>query len=146
MSGGVLIAAGGTFLTVLCICYILLIIANWKIFTKAGEAGWKSIIPIYNVYIMYKIVGLSFLTWLILPAVASGILSCIGAEGSTLQLVCSFISGIIMLVVGIVYSNKLAKAFGKGTGFTVGLILLPNIFTLILGFGSSEYDSSVTAE
>jgi hypothetical protein len=35
----------------------------WKIFEKAGEAGWKSIIPIYNVYIMYKIVGMKNWFW-----------------------------------------------------------------------------------
>jgi hypothetical protein len=38
----------------------------WKIFEKAGEAGWKSIIPIYNVYIMYKIVGMKNWFWYIL--------------------------------------------------------------------------------
>ena len=34
---------------------------------------------------------------------------------------------------------KLARAFGKGTGFAVGLILLPSIFYMILGFGDSVY-------
>ena len=38
---------------------ILTIIANWKIFTKAGEKGWKSLIPIYNTIILFKIAGLS---------------------------------------------------------------------------------------
>ena len=32
------------------IFYILQVIAYWKIFTKAGEEGWKSIIPIYNYF------------------------------------------------------------------------------------------------
>jgi hypothetical protein len=45
---------------------IVSIIAMWKIFEKAGEAGWKSIIPIYNVYIMYKIVGMKNWFWYIL--------------------------------------------------------------------------------
>lgn len=39
------------------IFYILQVIAYWKIFTKAGEEGWKSIIPIYNGYVQYR------LTW-----------------------------------------------------------------------------------
>jgi hypothetical protein len=47
---------------------ILAIVAMWKIFTKAGEAGWKSIIPIYNVYIMYKIVGMKNWFWYTLIA------------------------------------------------------------------------------
>jgi|GEM_PF-4907044 len=33
------------------------IIASWKIFAKAGEPGWASLIPIYNTYAMIKIVG-----------------------------------------------------------------------------------------
>ena len=39
--------------------YVALVVAQWKIFVKAGEEGWKSIIPIYNVIILYKISGLS---------------------------------------------------------------------------------------
>ena len=34
-----------------------MIVALWKIFTKAGEPGWKSIIPIYNIIMLLKIVG-----------------------------------------------------------------------------------------
>lgn len=37
------------------IFYILQVIAYWKIFTKAGEEGWKSIIPIYNGYVQYRL-------------------------------------------------------------------------------------------
>ena len=33
--------------------FIVEIIGNWKIFTKAGIAGWKSIIPIYSDYVEY---------------------------------------------------------------------------------------------
>ena len=33
----------------------LTILANWLMFMKAGEAGWKSIIPVYNTYTAYKI-------------------------------------------------------------------------------------------
>src|SRR5678816_3398799 len=36
---------------------LLIIVAMWKVFTKAGQPGWASIIPIYNLYIWCKIVG-----------------------------------------------------------------------------------------
>ena len=36
---------------------LLVIVATWKVFTKAGQPGWASIIPIYNLYIWCKIVG-----------------------------------------------------------------------------------------
>lgn len=93
----------------------LMIVAMWKIFVKAGEEGWKAIIPFYNTYILYKITwgnGLYFLL-LLIPCVN--------------------------VVIQIITSVKLAKAFGKGIGFTLGLIFLGPIFQLILGFDSSEY-------
>ena len=44
---------GGIYLIFALAWWILQIIANWNIFTKAGEAGWKSIIPIYGDYVSY---------------------------------------------------------------------------------------------
>jgi len=36
---------------------VIMIASFWKIFEKAGEAGWQAIIPIYNIYVLLKIVG-----------------------------------------------------------------------------------------
>lgn len=107
---------------VLVIFYVLLIIAQWKIFTKAGEAGWKSLIPVYNAIVLFKIIGLS--PWLLLLYLLAWI---------------PVVGGIISLVLLIISMVKLGKAFNKSTGFIVGLIFLPAIFELILGFGSAEY-------
>ena len=63
------------YLVVAIIIAILQIVAMWKIFTKAGEKGWKSIIPIYNIVVLFKISGLS--PWLILVYLA-GIIPFIG--------------------------------------------------------------------
>lgn len=108
-------AASTVYIIIALVMYVLLVIANWKIFTKAGEAGWKSLIPFYSTYIYVKLVdgnGWKFLL-LLIP--------------------------IVNIVYFIILDIKTAKAFGKGTGFTIGLIFLANIFTLILGFGSAEY-------
>lgn len=94
---------------------IALLAACWRIYAKAGEAGWKALIPIYNVYIQYKIFwgnGLFFLLSLI---------------------------PIVNIVVGVITMHKMSKAFGHGVGFTLGLIFFPYIFMLILGFGGDEY-------
>src|SRR5574344_323741 len=99
----------------LTIWYIVLIVAQWKIFEKAGEAGWKSLIPIYNMVIWFKIVGMS--PWLVLLCFVP-------------------IANIIVLIMA--YDN-LAKCFGQGTGFAIGLIFLGPIFEMILGFGNSTY-------
>ena len=104
----------------LLIC-VVAIVAVWKIFTKAGKPGWASIIPFYNLYVLFEIAGMN--GWLFL-------------------LLCLPIVNIVMMIM--LYIN-LAKAFGKGTGFMIGLIFLPNIFTLILAFGSSQYQGSQPA-
>ncbi len=101
---------------------VLTIIAMWKIFVKAGEEGWKAIIPIYNAVIMFKIVGLS--PWLLLISLAA---------------IIPFIGWLAVLALMIVYNIKLAEAFGKSGGFAVGLILLNTIFIMILGFGDAQY-------
>ena len=94
---------------------VLVVIAEWKIFEKAGEPGWKCLIPLYNAYILFKITwgnGWKFLL-LLIP--------------------------IANVVIAIITQVKLAKAFGKGGGFAVGLVLLPVIFYPILGFGDAQY-------
>ena len=93
----------------------LIIIAMWKIYVKAGQEGWKAIIPIYNTYILLKIVGKPG-WWLLLMLIP-----------------------IVNLVILIWVYNMLSKSFGKGEGFTIGLLLFGIIFFPILGFGKSVY-------
>ena len=94
---------------------ILMIAACWKIFTKAGQPGWASIIPIYNWYIICKIVGRPG-WWVILLLIP-----------------------LVNFIIGIILCIDLAKSFGKGVGFGIGLVLLGVIFFPILGFGSAQY-------
>src|SRR4030095_5991111 len=94
---------------------ILMIAACWKIFTKAGQPGWPAIIPIYNWYILCKIVGRPG-WWVIL-----------------------FLIPFVNFIIGIILCIDLAKSFGKGVRFGIGLILLAVIFSPILGFGSAQY-------
>ena len=94
---------------------LLLIVAMWKVFTKAGQPGWASIIPIYNLYIWCKIVGRPW-WWILLMLIP-------------------FVNFIICIILCI----DLAKSFGKGVGFGIGLALLGIIFFPILAFGSAQY-------
>ena len=107
---------------------IIAIIALWRIFSKAGEAGWKAIIPIYNYYVLLKIVGRPG-WWLLL-------------------LLIPFVNIIVYLLVSV----DLAKSFGKSEVFGVVAIWLFSIIGyMILGFGESKYvgpasgDSASTA-
>jgi len=100
---------------------IVMIAALWKIFAKAGQPGWAAIIPIYNTVVLLQIVGRP-IWWIVLLFIP-----------------------LINLVIWIILALDLAKAFGQGAGFGVGLILLPFIFYLILGFGSATYQGRVAA-
>jgi hypothetical protein len=94
---------------------ILFIVAMWKLFEKANVPGWHCIIPFLNIYDEFKI------AW--------------GNGWLFLLLLIPFVD----IIIEIILAFKLAKAFGKGLGFTIGLVLLPSIFKLILGFDSSKY-------
>ena len=96
-------------------CSLLVLVAYWKLFVKMGEPGWHCIIPILNMWDLFKHVfgnGWMMLTMLI-PAV----------------------NGIISLML----LWKLYKGFGKGTGFCVlGLFFTP-IALLICAFDGSAF-------
>jgi hypothetical protein len=91
------------------------IVAMWKVFTKAGRPGWAAIIPIYNMYVWCKIVGRPG-WWVILMLIP-----------------------LVNIIVGIIVCIDMAKSFGKGVGFGIGIALLGIIFLPILGFGSAQY-------
>ena len=133
---------GGIYASLAFAWWILQIVANWRIFTKAGEAGWKSIIPVYGDYISYKIAWQTGYFWLqfILGLIAFWIQNYANPTGdSALLLMIVFLIRIIIGIISIMYSVKLARAFGRGIGFAIGLIFLQPIFMLILGFGSAMY-------
>lgn len=105
---------------------VLFIVAMWKVFQKAGEPGWKALVPIYNYWTLCQIAGrpgwwsLSFLL------VAIPIVNIVG--------------WIVPFLVSIVVSLDIGKAFKKSTAFSVvGLIIFSFIGYLILGFGKDKY-------
>lgn len=94
---------------------ILMIASWWKMFTKAGQPGWAAIIPILNLYFFCKVAGRPG-WWLILMFIP-----------------------LVNFIIIIILCIEVARAFGKGTGFGIGLIFLPFIFYPILAFGSAQY-------
>ncbi len=105
----------GTFFIVWLVIAVFYIYAFWRIFEKAGQPGWASIIPIYNVYVLIKIVKKPG-WWLILMFIP-----------------------LVNFVIGIIVTLELAKVFGKDIGFGLGLLFLGFIFYPILAFDNSKY-------
>lgn len=117
---------------------VLSIIANWKVYTKAGREGWKCLIPVYNVYVLYDMVWETKQFWIYLGLmIGSVIFSSIG--GGFLVALISFAFSIAILVWSVRLLNHLSVCFGHGTAFTVGLLLLNTVFVMILAFGDSKY-------
>ena len=94
---------------------VLLIAAWWRIFQKAGEPGWAAIIPIYNALVVLKIAGKP-LWWFLLMLIP-----------------------LVGIVVGLMVMFALAKRFGKGAGFALGMIFIPPIFYPLLAWGDARY-------
>ena len=100
---------------------VFVIVGIWKTFAKAGQPGWAVFVPIYNIYILCKIAGRPG-WWLLLMFIP-----------------------VVGLVISIILCIDIAKSFGKGVGFAIGLVLLGFIFYPILGFGSAEYQGPSAA-
>lgn len=108
-------AAGGAVAMVMMVVWLALVVvfiaALWRVFTKAGEPGWAAIVPIYNYVVLSKIGGNPGWWFLIWFLIVPWFMTCIG----------------------------IARNFGKGTGFGVGLALLFPIFILVLAWGDTKY-------
>ena len=129
----------GILLVMGLIWFILQVIADWKIFEKAGEPGWKSIIPFYNVFVEYDICwsGLYGLLFIAAPIISSFIKTGEGMPAWHGAVVTAL--SVVVCVLHFIQSVKLSKAFGKGTGFGILLFLFGPICRIVLGYGSARY-------
>lgn len=112
-------------LIIALICSIIAIIAMWKIFSKAGEAGWKSLIPIYNSFVLSKIIFGSYWWGL---GIFVGLIPVVGA--------------ILELFYAIMIAVRLAKVFGYGIGMILLNIFIPAVGVLWIAFANNSYDES----
>ena len=119
---------------------ILKLIGTWKMLTKAGESGWKSLIPFYNQWTLCKVAGISpyWVLEIIVVSMINTVLN--GILGSNV------ISGILSLIVyantiyfWVILSISLAKSFGKDTGFGVATVFFSFITYPMMGMGSATY-------
>jgi hypothetical protein len=99
---------------------IFIFVVYWKIYEKAGQPGWASIVPFYNTYVL--IVNILEMPpiwfWLLLVPCANIV---------------------VAIILAFMIPFKLAEKFGKDVGFAIGLLLLGIIFLPILAFGDARY-------
>ncbi len=118
---------------------VITAIGYWKVFVKMGEAGWKGLIPIYNNYLLFKDCWEAkyFLAWIAAVIITGGISSA-SDSGFLINSIVS-IAGLTVTILNIALNYHIAKAFGYGVGFTIGLTIIPTAFYIILGFSSDQY-------
>ncbi len=118
-SGGGFLAVlfGGIGMLIPCVILVPLLAGMWKVFEKAGKPGWAALVPIYN-YIVLDEIANRPMWWVA---------------------IWFFCGPIAMIVITL----DIAAAFGKSTGFAVGMILLPFVFWPMLGFSDARYQRPV---
>jgi hypothetical protein len=115
--------AGGS-VSAICglLIFVLFVVSLWRVFSKANQPGWAAIIPIYNIYVLLKVVGRPG-WWLVL-----------------------YLIPLVNLVVSIVVSIDLAKSFGKGGAFGFFALWLFSIIGYpVLAFSSARYAGPAAA-
>lgn len=92
---------------------VVLIIAAWNLFKKAGKPGWAAIVPFYNTWVMVQIAKLSPLWFILL-----------------------FIPLANLVAIVVIYHN-LSKVFGRGVGTTLLMLFFPYITFPYLAFSKN---------
>lgn len=122
----------------LLIWYILLAAGGWKMFEKAGEPGWKALIPIYNYYILFKICWTTRMFWIwVMLGFVTGLLT--GLANNNMMLYLADALGLLAAIMTCVLYYNLSMSFGHGLGYFLGLVFLSSIFIMIIGFSSDRY-------
>lgn len=131
---------------------VLNVIAQWRLFEKAGEHGWASLIPMYNYFVMVKIATGNYtlgwvylaisIAYMFLSAVGSVILELSGSEHSLAYIgimVMAFLLIVPVYVIAGYTSYMFSKSYGKPTIWNVCMIFLSPILMIIMGFSKNTY-------
>ena len=94
---------------------VAMLAALWRIFSKAGQPGWKALVPIYGAVVFMRIVKRP--GWWVLLLVIP----------------------LVNIIPSTMLCIDLARVFGKGGGYAAGLMLVPPVFLLMLAFGNAQY-------
>ena len=111
--------------------WVFNVIIRWKVFEKAGVAGWKSIIPFYGDYVEYSIVWEG--KWYLFTLAASVVMSAVWFI-PVLGPIAAVAAVVFLEIISVVFAMQEAKAFGQDTGFALGLLFIPFVFKFFLAF------------
>ena len=167
LPGGMYLQGASAFLPIIVqwiVIWILLVVSRWMLFQKAGEKGWKSLIPFYGDYIQWRLgwkrTACFFISAFLVLVGGVMLVDCIRClpsqllvdayisfddiqnQGTLLPLMTGLIFVIAGYVVHLVSIYKLIKSFGESPVFFILYLITPSLIFPVLGFGSSEYQGS----
>ena len=127
-----------TYFLVVVLYYVGSCIFRMIQFGKAGVQGtWKAWIPFYWNYIEFDLYYKKEYFWVWLALV---VLAGVFSKSDALTTIFNLAQAVLMVLL---FYNK-AKSYGKGGGFTAGLVLLNIIFEGILALGPAEYQGNAS--
>ena len=135
-AGIAIVVAAIIFVLIILALAVFMIVANCKMFSKAGEKWWKGLIPLYSSWVETKITGLA---WWWFPIFC-------GLTAIVYILPNNYVLYWALLLTSFNYNFNLAKKFGKSNGFAVLTTILPIIGLPILAFGSAQYNAEAEVD
>ena len=126
--------------------FVLSLIGKYFIFEKMGMPGWKSLIPIYSDYLLFReLIGSGYFWGYIASALLAGSCSAfvtIGLVSGVMEflfIITAVAACTVTIAIQIKLAHSLSKSFGHGIGYTFGLIFIEPIMLMILGLGNNRY-------
>lgn len=151
MAASIIGMLGVTFFIVITIvlgiiCFammVFIIIVNWKLMEKAGEPGWKALIPYYNIYTFCNI-SMTKPTYIVV------FLACIIPLVLAWFAVIPYLGWLLSVIIWPFYTAAIsilnfaiAKAYGRDTGLCVLAIFFPPIVRAIIAFSKNvDYEGN----
>lgn len=126
--------------------FVLSLIGKYFIFEKMGMPGWKSLIPIYSDYLLFReLIGAGYFWGYIASALLAGSCSAlvtIGVVSGVMEflfIITAVAACTVTIAIQIKLAHSLSKSFGHGIGYTFGLVFIEPIMLMILGLGNNRY-------
>ena len=126
--------------------FALSLIGKYFIFEKMGMPGWKSMIPIYSDYLLFReLIGAGYFWGYIASALLAGSCSALVTIGMVsgvmefLFIITAVAACTVTIAIQIKLAHSLSKSFGHGIGYTFGLVFIEPIMLMILGLGNNRY-------
>lgn len=137
LTGGLVVLAIMLILVLIAVL-VFLIIAECKVFAKAGEKWWKALIPVYNSWVQIRIAGLAW-WWFIIFCILAVCTTALSEDATA-------IVSILLILTSFSLNYNLARKFGRGNGYAFLCTFLPFIGYPMLAFGSAKYDKDVKVD